>query len=471
MGGSSINRVLVVGHKKLAVSNPIISCCAWENLLNLPDIADFDVVVIDLLTLPSALEDVNWGAFLAKFDVNAFRKVVLPGGQFAVVGDPRLSIPISGEVKGTCSILGWTGFSFDFENDEGRNIRYTTDYRHEFAKRYLKRLQRYRWAYESSEHASARDKNRWHDGDDRVRLDETVLACSRSNHAVALRLSLVFEVYRQEFVSGSWRLASTHGSLWLLPEIAETPEETVRLILADFFGVSLGAEEPSWVSDITLPNEGHLRQVLASVEEQIATLQSKKAELLAAIEDARKPLKLLYDSGESLEDVVLSVLESLGGEVSRSDVKGEEDGWVRIEIGDEVRHFVLEVKGVTTDHLGEEGLKQLPHWVQKGILQREMRPKGLLVGTAARNKPLQDRKLPFSDNFRKKAELSGFAVLTGFDLLVAHLKDLQGLLDRDRFWQILWETNGIVDLGSAIADVPGADEEETQALEQEGDAM
>jgi hypothetical protein len=121
--------------------------------------------------------------------------------------------------------------------------------------------------------------------------------------------------------------------------------------------------------------------------------------------------------------------------------------------------------------LGEEGLKQLPHWVQKGILEREIRPKGLLIGTAARNKPLNDRKPPFSDNFRKKAELSGFAVLRGIDLLVAYLRDLQGLLDRDLFWQLLWETNGIVNLSSAIADVPGADEVDTQALEQEVDSM
>lgn len=472
MGRSSINRVLVVGHKKLTVSNPIISCCAWENLLNLPDIADFDVVVIDLLTLPSALEEVNWGAFLAKFDVDAFRKVVLPGGEFLVIGDPRLSIPVPQDMLGTRPFLAWTGFEFDFENDEGKNIRRSDYYGHRFASRYLQRLQRYTWSYRSSEHLSQRDGERVRKGDDRVRFDEEVFAWSRSDHALVLKLVLTFEVYRSEFgYQGSWRKSSSHGSLWLFPEISETPEETLRLILSDFYSMSLGDEEPGWLAEVILPNEEEPRKSLALVKDKINELQTRQSDLEAACVAARRPLRLIYDSGESLEDVVLEVFAGLGGQVSKPDAKGEEDGWVSVQIGDEVRHFVLEVKGVTTDHLGEDGLKQLPHWVQKGILQREIRPKGLLIGTAARNKPLQDRKLPFSDNFRKKAELSGFAVLTGLDLLVAHLKDLQGLLDRDRFWQLLWDTNGIVDLGSAIADVSGADEAETLALEQEWDAM
>jgi hypothetical protein len=473
MKRSSINRILVVGHKKLAMSNPMISFCAWENLLNLPDIADFDLVVIDLLTLPDSLEDVNWGAFATKFDVNAFHKVVLPGGHFVVIGDPRLSFPASvGRIRGTEPFLAWTGFEFEFESDEGRNIRRSGAYGHTFASRYLRKLQSYTWAYKSSDHFSQRDGQRVRKGEKRERLDKEVIAWSRSEHALALRLVLTLEVYRSEYgCGGSWRKSSSHGSIWLLPEINETPEETLRLILSDFYGLSLGDEEPGWLVEVILPHEEELRNSLAVVEEEIARLQGEQSELEAACAAARRPLRLVYDTGESLEDVTREVLAALGGYVSKPDVKGEEDGWVSIQVGDEVRHFVLEVKGVSGDHLGEEGLKQLPHWVQKGILEREIRPKGLLIGTAARNKPLNDRKPPFSDNFRKKAELSGFAVLRGIDLLVAYLRDLQGLLDRDLFWQLLWETNGIVNLSSAIADVPGADEVDTQALEQEVDSM
>lgn len=133
-----------MGHKKLAVSNSIVSCCAWENLLNLPDIADFDVVVIDLLTLPDSINDVDWDAFLAKFNADAFSKVVVPGGQFLVIGDPRLSIPVNYRgIRGTQSILAWTGFHIEFESDEGKNIHFSKDYRHSFASRYLRKLQRY----------------------------------------------------------------------------------------------------------------------------------------------------------------------------------------------------------------------------------------------------------------------------------------------------------------------------------------
>lgn len=283
---------------------------------------------------------------------------------------------------------------------------------------------------------------------------------------------MTFQVYRGGFpYEGWWEKSASHGWLWLLPEISETPEETLKIILSDFFGISLEDEEPSWLSEVILPNEGVLRKSLAVVKEEIMKLQDQQSELEAACAAARRPLRLIYDTGESLEDVVREVLAALGGDVSKPDVKGEEDGWVKIQVGDEVRHFVLEVKGVSSDHLGEEGLKQLPHWVQKGILEREIRPKGLLIGTAARNKPLAERKPPFSDNFQKKANLSGFAVLNGVDLLKAYLHDLHGSLDRDRFWQLLWETKGIIDVHFAIMDARGAGDEQTQALEAGADAV
>jgi hypothetical protein len=470
-----IERVLVVGHEKLAVSNPKISCCAWENLVNLPDIADFDVVVIDLVTLPGDGEDVNWSAFSKKFNVNVFLDVVENYGHVVVIGDPKLLIPVSEDRSGeTESILAWTGFEFSFENVEGKNIRRSNDSKHKFASSYLQKLQDYkwactRWAYTRTKHAASRDESSLLAEYTRVRPTETVLAWSRANHAVALRLDLVWEILLSW--GRTWREErDTLGSLWLLPEINETAEETVRLILSDFFKMSLGTEEPSWASDMTLPNEEPLRQKLYAVEGLIAMLHSKKAELLAAIEDARKPLKLLYESGKPLEDVVLSVLESLGGQVSRPDDENEEDGWVSIKIGDEERHFVLEVKGANKNQLDERGLGQLSKWVWKGIKERQIRPKGVLIATAACNEPPSHRKPPFSNNFQKTAKLSGVAVLTGIDLLEAYRKHLEGLLDQDLFWQLLWETNGIVNLASAIL-ARGADKEDTRALEQKDDAI
>lgn len=461
-----------MGHKKLAVSNSIVSCYAWENLINLPDIADFDVVVIDLLTLPDSIKDVDWDSFLAKFNADAFGKVVLPGGQFLVIGDPRLSIPVIYRgFRGTQSILAWTGFSFEFEGDEGQNFQCNTSSNYKFAARYLKQLRRYTWAYKSSKQASSQGNGTIREGYTRLRLERTALAISRSNSSLAVELTVVLQTYRRVGHQKRWIDSSSHGSLWLLPETNETPEEALKIILSDFFGMSIEDEEPGWLGQDILPKEKELRKSLAVVKDEIKKLQDQQSELEAACAAARRPLRLIYDTGESLENVVREVLAELGGDVSKPDVKGEEDGWVKIQVGDEVRHFVLEVKGVTSDHLGEDGLKQLPGWVQKGVSEREILSKGLLIGTAARNKPLAERKSPFSDNFRKKANLSGFAVLSGVDLLKAYLHDLHGSLDRDRFWQLLWETKGIIDVHFAIMDARGADDEQTQALEAGADAI
>lgn len=447
----NINRILVVGNKKVDSRNPNLVSRAWNNLGSLPDIPDFDVVVINLLSLPADEHNVDWLSFLAKFTSNSALKVLGPGGQIVIIGDPsrEVSVRDSGG-NSRQSFLHWTGFEFNIHSESGSNITKGVGSQRDFLSRYVSRLRNYKWAFHSATHSEAISRRKWEDGDNKLVLAPDPIAQNRVGFPVAVSLRLELHVAHYGHHNFEWRRESQCGSIWLLPEIDADEDETVRIVLQDVLGVHQNSKEPDWATDITAPGEASVISSLHDIDTQIEKLQAERRAVTAARSEIRGPIRLLYDTDDGLEDAVLNALQDLGAQITKPSVRGEEDGWAESSPNGEGYFFALEVKGFSVDNFREDGLKQLPGWVHKGVDEFDRETKGLLIGNTARAKPLGTRPFPFSDSFKRKAERMNFAVLRTEDLYKAYCLNYEGKLDRGLFWKLLWTSTGIVDLRGAL---------------------
>jgi hypothetical protein len=151
-------------------------------------------------------------------------------------------------------------------------------------------------------------------------------------------------------------------------------------------------------------------------------------------------------SGEfGLEPAVREILRTLGAHVEDPEEENKEDGWITVTVGKDTHEGVLEIKSTRSDTFTEEGRKQVLDWVDRGRTRRTKQYKGIFIGNSAVNKPTTERQYPFSDSWKKAAELSGICAMTSTDLYVVYLLKSRDRLDVDLFWREVFSTNGIFD--------------------------
>lgn len=162
--------------------------------------------------------------------------------------------------------------------------------------------------------------------------------------------------------------------------------------------------------------------------------------------ESRSCLGLLFERGGTLERIVRHILGELGGDVEEPTDPGKEDGWVEVDAGGDHLEMVLEIKSTKNDQFGEDGLKQLHEWKDRGIVIRGKEYKGVFIGNSCVSKPPKERPDPFSDAFIKTARISGLAALKTVDLFEIYMLSKEGRIDLVDFWRKLYDTNGVFDL-------------------------
>ena len=209
------------------------------------------------------------------------------------------------------------------------------------------------------------------------------------------------------------------------------------------YGIEVTAPSPAWAESILIEGQSTIDAEIQRVDAEISEFVRRKELLLAKRTASRQPLRLLFDIGTGLEDIVLSVFEELGAIVRRPDSPGMEDGWITVHVGEDVFQGVLEVKGTRSRQFKEDGLRQLGTWINRGIELEQRRYKGLFVGNADIGTRPERRKSPFSAGFASHAELHSFAAITSTDLFRVLQENRAGALDRETFWRELFETDGV----------------------------
>jgi hypothetical protein len=227
-----------------------------------------------------------------------------------------------------------------------------------------------------------------------------------------------------------------------LPKTTEIPAiEGIKLILKHRYDFKFESELPEWVECFKLPEQ-------MEIEDKISDLDNKKFEidkeinsLSIRLKENKKFQKLLYESGNSLEDTVYDALELIGATVDRTE-KYQDDGLFTDPFD---RKYTLEIKGIVKS-AARSHIRQLEDWKEKAEVDNGWKGKGLLIVNAFRELPLQERRVPFPVDCVEKAEFEKICLLTTTQLFKALQTFQEGKLDRKEFWDAIYNSNGICDL-------------------------
>lgn len=436
----TVPKALVVTNRNLGLVHDDVHIHGWASLKDLPNIGDFDLIVLDAVDIGNR-SDVDWEGFQTGLNQRAFWKVISPGGKVVIIGDPTFIVRTN---RVEFPFVWWTGFKFQFDQGSGTQVLPGTSLHADLACAYLKGLRSYSWSILGYEKLEMQTQS-YVPGP--VPLTLYALAVNRTGVPVAARLSSPRDDGPPLARDKSQQVTanSDHG-LWLLPEYQGPDGDGVSVVLRDFFGLHVKTCEPEWVSCTEVPGESEIRDHVVTLKEEINQKEAEVREQEEKLRQLRQPVALLYETGLPLEKAVRNALKSLGGTVTTSSDSGSHDGWVSIEIEGQEHQFVLEVKGYEADSVKEEGIKQLYTWVAEAHAQQDLIPKPVLVVNWARLKPVTERSEAVGENLLKRAKFSNVAVLPSEVLFRTLVKVQKGDLEPSTFWKALLECDGLFSL-------------------------
>ena len=445
-----------------------VECFPWARLRKVKNLADYDVLILDLPSLsdPGVIDAEDFGRVL---DTTTAGRILGSGeGAIYVLGDPRFDLRYeTSEGRVTKPFLSWTGLEFDWDDRGGVAVK-KGPLGHEGPFATLADGLR-RYDYSMIDCQVIQDPEAWHWGIwDMGAFNGagTEAVCEVSDICTTrYGLSVAFVAYhaivpsqppvrrqvgRRTYLAEGGPPTAVSGPMVFLPKSRLSQKEVIGPILRDVLGVEISAPEPEWIGAFAAPGQAEVDGAIAKVQDDIAALTERRGDLLRKREEVRRPLALLYQTGDALEEAVWSAMEALGAEVVRRPEKGRNaaDGRATVRLGNDTLEFVLETKGETGKHFGFESLRQLADWISDAIDRGDAPPKALMVGNGSRKRPPKLREWPFNHNFASNARKRGHAAIRSEDLYVAYVLDRRGALDREGFWKMLHAAHGPVDMGA-----------------------
>jgi hypothetical protein len=424
-----------------------VSSYEWDSLDDVPNLRDFDTLLLDLLSVRG---EADYEGLAKILDIHTMTDILNTGGTILVLGDPRPEIH-SQNLDGP--FLEWTGISFYWDDKPGDTIELSSDRSHEFLHGYLQHLKRWDYALRSAKPDEEALQGIFNidairENNCRITVEKQSFAWNRYREDLAFSVNLAIEKLSFRPYSESWETQLRYSPTIFLPKVDVSEDEALVIVLRDICGVEVGAPEPEWLSSYVAPGQDEIDSHVSQIRKQIA---AKRAELDAELvkgETARDCLKLLYEKGQPLEVAVRSVLRELGGDVEEPQDAGKEDGWITVATPKNIYEGVLEVKSTKNEEFDEYGMKQLLEWINRGVQLRRKKYKGIFVGSNSVEEEAGTRKNGFGDGWKKSAELHNIVAIKSEDLYRLYELKKQGLLDTEAFWEEVFSTNGIFDAKS-----------------------
>jgi hypothetical protein len=454
-------KVVIIGAKgyKMSAPNVRVDCFPWQQIAEIPNLRDYDTVVVDLLGIPDkkSRTKINWDNVTSILNPGTALQILQHRGEIIVVGDPRFSIPriVGTDRKGNSTyretpFLQWTGIAFDWDNAPGDTIYFNDDYEHRHFEEYIKNLDR--WNYSLSritidQDAVSKVFNLEYLASENLSLDVHSDFFCQNRYRNGLAFILYLQILRESrsYSGMDKETFLRFGPLVFLPEIKLSEDETLMIVLGNVCGIETSLPEPEWLAQYQAPGQKAVDEQINKIRAEIEGTKQHLQDALNRRAQIRTCLKLLYERETGLQPAVRDVLRGLGAHVEDPKEPNKEDGWLTVSIGDQVHEGALEIKSTRADQFSEDGIRQLLDWIDRGIQLRQKKYKGIFIGNSCVDKPLSERPWPFSDNWTKSVELHGMCALTTQDLYIIHLLKSAGRLDLDTFWQDIFETKGIFD--------------------------
>lgn len=246
---------------------------------------------------------------------------------------------------------------------------------------------------------------------------------------------------------GSDLLELVSGPIYLLHfPVDGNLREALRSLVREFCNVDLYvSEEPEWLGEVLPPRGAEIDQQVASFSQQIEELSGHRARLIEERRELEVWRRLLYESGNALEDVVLEALKILGLNNVQYGLKGDHD--IIGELSGDI--LIFEVKGLTKSAGRLDVFALSRHIEEFEVKNPNIKvSKGVLVVNAYRNFPptVRDKegRQIFAGDSIKHAELLEFSLVDTRDLYRAVTDVIEGrLIDKDQFLQGMREATGI----------------------------
>jgi hypothetical protein len=430
-----------------------VECFSWDKLKKARNLADYDILVLNLLSLGDR-KHLDAESFRAALNVQTTHDILTSDGEIFVLGDPRFDLEVGHKGREDYSepFLSWTGLKFAWDGRPGTSVVRHWDAKNGIFKTFADSLKS--WDYSLvqccpcfEDGATMWNAEAIHGAGLRLTAVVKKICCNRYENALIFSVVHAVEQDQERAmrpVSSSTKYLSS--PIFFIPEIELAEEEMLELVLRNLCGVDVSAPEPEWIAEFVAPGQEQIDDELSQLNTQIDELIEQFNSKVEERDEVRKPLKLLYESGGALEEAVWSVLEELGAGVERPEVRNKEDGWITVVVGDETLEGVLEVKSTDKQHFTIGGLRQLYEWIERGITFRQKQYTGLFVGNSSIKEPPRARPWPFHKNWIESAELRQFAAIRSEDLYVLYLLDCTDRFDRDEFWRRLFSTTGAFDM-------------------------
>jgi hypothetical protein len=435
-------RILILGTEGITGESDkfTVESVPWQDFARVRNVADYDVLMIDVTSLASNNE-VNWSHYFSKINFSTISDILKHEGSIMVFGDPRLEVGPPNEPR---KFLSWTGLDFNWDSRPGKSI-YFNENEWPLFKGLIKHFHDFKYSLRS---AAIAEPTEWDfrpcsDGKPAVRMDKV---CS-NRYQAALIAVVGVEMQLNKAVDGQ-KSFPLRNPVLLIPEIGLPIDETILLVLRDFYDVSLRVPEPKWLMGIEAPGQLEIDSDIDKVKDVIKQARNTFDSLNADRAKARNCLKLLYARGQEFEETVRQVLRAFQPcKVEDPQELGYEDGWITVQRdGKESLYGVLEAKSTSGAHFSHEGLRQLNDWQQRGRELRERQHKPIFVGLASNTLPSDQRPSPFADNFIRLAENQGAAAIRAEDLFAAYVALREGRVTSSQFWDQLFQTNGVFEV-------------------------
>lgn len=380
-----------------------IASVGWNDG-DLPNIVDYDVVVVDVRALDDAiLESVSKARF--KTLRTQLARLLLSKGRIIVISDfKKVYRQPSPPYTMIANNYSWSPIDIDIWDESGESLKIKEDQ----YPSYLKHLERWPYYFLIPENCILQECIRYFGSGHVVNHHSLPTSYIENRYGGMIAGSYVIEVI--ENIEGRNRRRFS-GEIVLLPLIEKLDhKEAVRLVIEDLTGKTLGYTPPGWVDTVSVPHVTEVEEEIQKREKQIDSLCDEIGQLNDERNALNSVLTLLYASGHDLEEIVQFCFEELGAEVTSAKY-GQEEYVLRYE----GKEYLVEVKGVSKS-ISLTHQRQLYDYMIKYEEDTGQACKGILFGNAWRTIPPNERdtthKPEFPDNVVRRAKELNVALVS-----------------------------------------------------------
>lgn len=409
--------IWVLGSKHSSAQKSI----TWGS--SFPNLADCDILIINLQTLKSELIQERQDEFFNKARRYIFDLLMTGENEVIIVLSPQREclqwLPLFPELRETDPIGVRKHSAKSHIEKYMKKVEKCSFYIHSFDS------QNFRWLTdpETRGHENYFFTGKARDGyRGGVYVDSRIL--NKAKQMIGGCVNFVID-YDHQLKS---QFAS--GNLYLLPPPTRCkPEQAIDIILNTLTGGELVESPPQWETKIDLPG-------LQGVKNEIVKKETEKEILTKDIEKLKnrkdhltKFRRLLWADGTPLENVVKDAFVTLGfPEIRKIRAKNQEDWVIDLKSLSEYKYGVFEVKG-SEKRTSLSDMNQCDKWVKDYLLEKGLQVKGIFVSNQHRYGNIKNnlkQREHFEANELKFAKQREICILPSHEIFYAVVEKMKG---------------------------------------------